>query len=267
MAYSLRLTTDGQASASSQRGTSWSADFAFNDNYADDWKSSTANKVNCWLQYYMRRPFAVTRYVITGGLGGEAPKAWAFEGYDVATAAWVTLDTQTGQVFDAVTKETRTYDIINSTKYIVYRLFITEQNGGTYTAIYELQMYGVDEPISETSGVILQTEIETTNPISSLSGLCIQVEYDTGDPIAQVGCVCLQVEVIEDLPPTPIIDPVVEETVYPELILPNFKPVELMNTSESGIADGMRELNRQLDWTFKSLTKAIIERKRLKNSD
>ena len=55
------------------------------------------------------------------------------------------------------------------------------------------------------------------------------------------------------------------EQEYPNL--PNFKPVELKNTSEAGIADGLRELNRQLDWTFKSLTKAIIERKRLKNSD
>jgi hypothetical protein len=131
----------------------------------------------------------------------------------------------------------------------------------------------------QTSGLTLQTEIEGDN-ISvarltlqteiegddiSVAGLTLQTEI--GFPDLQIARLTLQVEI---LPGEPIINPVIEEideAGYPELKLPRFKPVELINSKEQNLADGLRELNRNLDWMFRSLTKAIIERKRLKNND
>lgn len=105
--------------------------------------------------------------------------------------------------------------------------------------------------------------VELTDDNIQVSNHRLNVEL-TGNDI-QVAGLCLQVEIIEGF--TPIIKPVVEDTIYPELILPRFKPVELISSNEQHLADGLRELNRNLDWTFRSLTKAIIERKRLKNNN
>jgi hypothetical protein len=122
----------------------------------------------------------------------------------------------------------------------------------------QTEVEGSNPSVSKLS---LQTEVEGSNP--SVAGLTLQTEI--GFPDLQIARFTLQVEIIPG--PAPIVDPVVEETEYPELILPKFKPVELITRNEAGIADGMRELNRNLDWMFKSLTKAIIERRRLKEED
>jgi len=62
-----------------------------------------------------------------------------------------------------------------------------------------------------------------------------------------------------------ITQPEIPKPTTKQNTLPRFKPVELINSKENNLADGMRELNRNLDWMFKSLTEAIIKRKELKN--
>jgi hypothetical protein len=42
-----------------------------------------------------------------------------------------------------------------------------------------------------------------------------------------------------------------------EYNLPRFKPVEITNEKPETIADAFVELNRNLDWMFKSLNEAI----------
>lgn len=41
--------------------------------------------------------------------------------------------------------------------------------------------------------------------------------------------------------------------------LPRFKPVDITKEDNETMADAFRELNRNLDWMFKSLNEAIIK--------
>jgi len=56
---------------------------------------------------------------------------------------------------------------------------------------------------------------------------------------------------------TPTVTPIPEAT-EPQLKFPRFKPVEITNEKPQTIADAFVELNRNLDWMFKSLNESII---------
>ncbi|MGE5436612.1 MAG: discoidin domain-containing protein [Syntrophothermus sp.] len=180
------------ASASSERSSTTYAAWKAFDGSTGRWSSSSAGKLNCWLMMSFYKPKIVTRYIIDSTTT-EAPKAWKFQGYDVGTVSWVDLDSQSGITDWSLTPFT--YDFVNATAYTHYRIYITEQNGGTYTSIYELSMWAEDSKNAELSSLDLQTEIDTTNPYAGISGLVMQAEYDAGTPIAIIGGSLLQVEI------------------------------------------------------------------------
>jgi hypothetical protein len=77
------------------------------------------------------------------------PAAWQFQGSSNGTT-WVTLDTQTAQIF-ANRTQTNTYSFTNSIAYAYYRLNVTANNGGSGYGIQlaELGLYNTNVSINQ----------------------------------------------------------------------------------------------------------------------
>jgi hypothetical protein len=75
--------------------------------------------------------YRIDAYTMTSAndADGRDPKDWTIQGSN-DKSAWTTLDTQTGQAFDARQKTVR-YEFTNANKYQYYRLAITALKGGT----------------------------------------------------------------------------------------------------------------------------------------
>lgn len=136
---------------------------AFDDDGSTWWSTTAAGVKPCWLKYSWQfgspqaRSKIVVSYTVTARSGAAnqdgAPKAWTFEGYRNATEGWVTLDTQAAQTAWGE-GEKRTFSFSNTTPYVYYRIYITDNNGGTYTEIAELEMIGGPAKImAELAGV------------------------------------------------------------------------------------------------------------------
>jgi hypothetical protein len=111
-------------------------------------------------------------------------------------------------------------------------------------------------PIISISDTVIQAEVDNTNPILAVSDVVIQAEVAEGNPVPQIGDITLQVEIVEGEEPEPIPD-ILTPTVKDEYALPKYKSVKLTNEKPETIADAFVELNRNLDWVFKSLNEAI----------
>lgn len=95
-----------------------------------------------WIRFQLPTGGIATQYAITSGNDAvdRDPKNWTFQGSNDGIT-WTTLQTETGQVFTTRRKK-RVYPFSNSTTYTYYRLNITANNGGAYTQLSELEIYG-----------------------------------------------------------------------------------------------------------------------------
>jgi len=98
-----------------------------------------------WLQIDLGSAQSVGSYAISYGISGyanaSAPNSWTMQG-SADGSTWVTVDTQTGQVF--TNPQTLTYTVAAPVSYRYWRLNITANNGdATYTGLGELLLYAV----------------------------------------------------------------------------------------------------------------------------
>ena len=93
-----------------------------------------------WVELELAEPVTIVRYALTSANDAPArdPRDWTLQGSDDGQT-WKTLDTQTGQTFDA-RFQTKTYDFANGTAYKHYRLDITSNSGATIVQLAELQL-------------------------------------------------------------------------------------------------------------------------------
>ncbi len=99
----------------------------------------------CWLQIELPISKVVSKYVIYPRLSSpvyshhECPKDWTFEG-SINGTDWNILDTRTDQTTDEATS-VRSYNTNNVASYKYYRIYITANNGKSYTDISELRLF------------------------------------------------------------------------------------------------------------------------------
>lgn len=138
---SIGYEDPGTASASADNPPRETAAGAFDGINNSKWLM-LANKG--WLQYKFAdgEKWAVTRYRMMSGQDGPErdPTDWMFQASSNGTD-WITLDSQTNQVF-AQRNIVNTYDVTNnSTAYQYYRLDVTRNVGNGITQLAELELW------------------------------------------------------------------------------------------------------------------------------
>ncbi|WP_068620001.1 discoidin domain-containing protein [Paenibacillus tuaregi] len=136
----------GKASASTEYDANYPAWRAFDKQItqtgaANSWLTS-ANVVTGWLQYEFLIPTAVNKYTLMHGfnLVNTAPKTWTFEGSNDGLA-YTVLDRQSN-ITDWVLWTKKEFSFNNNSKYKMYRINITANNGSTaYVGIQEMEMF------------------------------------------------------------------------------------------------------------------------------
>lgn len=132
------LCTGGTATASSTAAGS-SPDNAFDDNPATFWRTVTST-IAAWLQYEFAAAQTILKYAVTcrDDDTTTAPLDWTFEYWD--GAMWQIVDTQIDQSFSV--GETKTYFSIDpGVTSTMWRLNVTDNNGGVNTGLAELEMF------------------------------------------------------------------------------------------------------------------------------
>ncbi len=136
----------GTASAStelSSGGVTYSAFKAMDDDNATWWSTTAAGVTPSWLMYQWvaDNRKLVTSYTIRArsGAGNQdgAPKTFKLQGYIWPT--YTDLDSPADQTGWG-DGEQRTFVFSNTTAYQAYRLYVTANNGGTYTEIAEWEL-------------------------------------------------------------------------------------------------------------------------------
>jgi hypothetical protein len=122
------ISPSGVCSASSENGSN-SAYKAFDKDDTTYWQSADSSYPHI-IKYEFDSAKIVTEYSITQRADENIyyPTEWTFEGSN-DNITWVVLDTQTGQTFTL--GEKKTFTIVNTTKYLYYKVNIT----GTETSI------------------------------------------------------------------------------------------------------------------------------------
>ncbi|SIO54004.1 chondroitinase-B domain-containing protein [Chitinophaga niabensis] len=94
-----------------------------------------------WVQYKSSIPAVAVSYTITSGNDTPTrdPKNWNLQA-SADSINWVTLDTQTNETF-ASRGLVKSYDFINTTPYLFYRLNVTANNTATGTQFAEWEIY------------------------------------------------------------------------------------------------------------------------------
>jgi len=151
------VAPSGTASASSSLSGTYYAYKAMDDNGATWWSTTSAGVTPCWLMYDWGayQPMIVTSYTITArsGSGNQAgaPKTFKLQGYNGST--YTDLDTPADQTAWG-DGEKRTFNFANTTSYRGYRLYVTVNNGGTYTEVAEFELLlGAAKPRLELAGI------------------------------------------------------------------------------------------------------------------
>lgn len=184
----------GTASASSEYSTTYSAWKAMDRLDGSYWRSTSAGKLNCWLQYTFPSAKTITKYTITGStVTTYSPKAWVFQGYNGAT--WDTLDNRSG-ITSWTSNEKKEYTFTNATAYTQYRIYITEQNGGTYTGLAEIEMMESVPQVTNVNVASINLQTEIVSSQAKISSLNLQTEVTTN--LVLISSLNLQVEF--DLP-------------------------------------------------------------------
>jgi parallel beta-helix repeat protein len=126
---------------------SWKA-FNFSTDTFQSW-IHTNGVVAGWLAYEFKIPKVINKYVVVRTYANQLasmPRDWTFEGWTGST--WVVLHTVTGH--NSLTPYTGTFT--NTTAYKKYRINITANNGGSYSAI-DLMYMGLTTDPTTTSNV------------------------------------------------------------------------------------------------------------------
>ncbi len=135
----LAASQDGYiASAESQYNNDHAALYAFDGNSNTRWASGGG--APSWIQIQFPTEVVCNAYQITSrndGYYNQAPREFRLEGSNDGTT-WITLDTQTGIVFNQ--NETKLFDFINERAYSYYRIYVTANNGGDYVAISKFEL-------------------------------------------------------------------------------------------------------------------------------
>lgn len=135
-------TTDicvGGVASASDAVAGGAASNAFDDNTATYWN---INASSGWLQYDLGsgNDKVALKYTLIDRIGvhANAPLDWTFLGSNNGVD-WTTLDTQTG-IGGWVNEVAKIFTFSNSTSYRYYRIDITDNNGGAYTSIAEMEI-------------------------------------------------------------------------------------------------------------------------------
>ncbi|MEK4006316.1 discoidin domain-containing protein [Paenibacillus sp. FSL H3-0333] len=106
-----------------------------------------------WLAYEFPSKEIIQKYSLESqsGFSSRAPKNWTFEGSNDGGSTWTVLDTQINQTFANNIKNY--YSINNETRYKIYRINITANNGDQYLTFCEMEMIGEYPPILSSLGV------------------------------------------------------------------------------------------------------------------
>lgn len=105
------------------------------------WRSKNGDPLPQWLTYEFTSPIIISAYKVTvGSTFSYTPKSWTFEGSNDGSN-WTILDTRSNITNWTSSKLFELFNFTNMTAYKAYRINITENNGGTFTDIYELEMY------------------------------------------------------------------------------------------------------------------------------
>lgn len=179
----------GLASASSENATANAAWKAMDKLSSTFWRTTSAGKTPCNLNYTFIIPQVIDKYTVTASTTtNTAPNAWKFQGRLGST--WTDLDTQTGITFTS--NETKSYTFTNPTAYWEYRILVSANNGGTYTEIAELEMMATIAGHVKVPSLNLQTEILANQ--ARVVSLNLQTEVMV--PKVKIPSLNLQVEVI-----------------------------------------------------------------------
>lgn len=133
----------GVANASNIYTSSYQAWKAFNKVYndvTDGWRTDNTHSTG-WISYEFKEPKVIGKYTIISLADtsqASAPRDWTFEGSNDGTN-WVVLDTQSNQI-NWEPKEKREFTFSNSSKYKIYRLNVSANNGSTNLQIMEIEM-------------------------------------------------------------------------------------------------------------------------------
>lgn len=136
-------------SASSIYSTSYPAWHAFNKSLNESWLSASGKTSGEWIQidYGLGNEKYINAYRIStrGSSNGALPKSFRFLASN-DEINWIELDRRENEINWTV-GETRTYDIVGNPadKFRYYRLEVLETNPGSYVAIGELELMGVQE--------------------------------------------------------------------------------------------------------------------------
>ncbi len=149
----------GWASASSSFSLTCYPWKAMDDDNSTWWSTTAAGKDNCWLMYDWGpyAPMLVTSFTVRArsGAGNQAgaPKNFKLQGYNGSTYTDLCAPAAQTAWGDG---EQRTFSFSNSTLYRGYRLFIVDNNGGTYTEVAEFELL-CDVPLVriELGGVVV----------------------------------------------------------------------------------------------------------------
>lgn len=139
----------GTATASSGATGTEGADKAFDGNTGTKWYTGVVAPPG-WLRYDFGfgTNWIVTRYDITSAndVPERDPKTWSLQGSGNG-ATWVTLDARTNETF-ASRYLTQSYVITNTTAYRFYRLYVTNNFGGSGYGIQlsELGLFAYGSP-------------------------------------------------------------------------------------------------------------------------
>ncbi|WP_440962304.1 GH92 family glycosyl hydrolase [Paenibacillus nitricinens] len=139
-----KLISQGLGKVTDNAGTSTvSLKNLFDNNSAS---TVSINSTNPTIQYqFTAGPEKISMYTLTSsGLGTEKsdPKSWVLKGSNEGVT-WDTLDARKDESFQW-RQYTRAFAITGEAEYSRYQLEITETNGGTSTALAEIELLGND---------------------------------------------------------------------------------------------------------------------------
>jgi len=180
----------GTASASTALSATYAAWKAMDNDNATWWSTTSAGKYPSWLMYDwgVYNTKIINSYTVRARDGADqtgAPKTFKLQGFDGST--YTDLDTRASETGWAA-GEQRTYAFSNTTAYRGYRLYITDNNGGTYTEVAEFELLSdVSRVRVELAGV----QVVCTVPRAHIDSAGVQVVCK--DPKTRVDLAGIQV--------------------------------------------------------------------------
>ncbi|MDH6674239.1 hypothetical protein M2277_004931 [Paenibacillus sp. LBL] len=142
---------------------------AFDSLVNSNWRSKNGEPLPQWLSYEFTSPIIISAYKVTiGSTFIYTPKSWTFEGSNDGSN-WTVLDTRSN-ITNWSLSSFQLFNFSNTTAYKTYRINLIENNGGSFTDIYELEMY---EIIFDNKFLILSEDsnyysIKTSDPYLNL---------------------------------------------------------------------------------------------------